>query len=122
MTLVDMPGYGYAKVSKTERSAWEKLIFDYLRGRVNLRFVFLLFDARHGFKDSDERLMKMLDEAAVPFRIILTKGDKKAKGILDAVEGVLSKHAAAWPKPHLTSAHKGGGLPEVRAVIQKVSG
>jgi GTP-binding protein len=122
VTLVDMPGYGYAKVSKKERSAWENLIFDYLRGRVNLRCVFVLVDARHGVKDSDERLMKMLDEAAVPFRVVLTKGDKKAKGVMDSVGAVLKKHPAAWPVPHLTSSNKGTGIPELRATIQKVSG
>ncbi|MEM6780448.1 MAG: ribosome biogenesis GTP-binding protein YihA/YsxC [Pseudomonadota bacterium] len=115
--LVDMPGYGYAKVSKKERSDWEQLIFDYLRGRPNLRCVFVLVDARHGLKDSDERLMAMLDEAAVSYRIILTKGDKKAKGVVDDVQASLKKHPAAYPEVHLTSSMKDVGLEELRAIV-----
>ena len=57
LNLVDMPGYGYAKVSKTQIADWTKLIFKYLRGRANLRCVFVLVDARHGLKDSDGELM-----------------------------------------------------------------
>lgn len=120
--LVDMPGYGYAKVSKKERSEWEELIFDYLRGRPNLRCVFVLVDARHGLKDSDERLMEMLDEAAVSYRIILTKGDKKAKGVVEAVQGALKKHPAAYPDVHLTSSIKKAGIPELQATILGLSG
>ncbi len=121
LRLVDMPGYGYAKVSKKERSEWENLIFDYLRGRPNLRCVFVLVDARHGLKDSDERLMAMLDEAAVSYRIVLTKGDKKAKGVMDAVQGALKKHPAAFPDIHLTSSIKQIGIPELRANILALS-
>lgn len=121
LRLVDMPGYGYAKVSKKERSEWENLIFDYLRGRPNLRCVFVLVDARHGLKDSDERLMDMLDEAAVSYRIVLTKGDKKAKGVVDSVQGALKKHPAAFPDIHLTSSIKQIGIPELRAAIHTLS-
>ena len=74
--LVDMPGYGYAKVSKTTRKSWDDLIKQYLRGRVSLKCVFLLIDSRHGLKESDREMMKMLDETAVAYRIILTKADK----------------------------------------------
>ena len=69
LTLVDMPGYGYAKVSKSMRKEWDNLIFSYLRGRANLRAVFILIDARHGLKDSDLHLMEMLDKAAVNYQI-----------------------------------------------------
>ena len=117
LRLVDMPGYGYAKVSKKERSDWETLIFDYLRGRPNLRCVFVLVDARHGLKESDERLMKMLDEAAVSYRIVLTKGDKKAKGVVEDVKASLKKHPAAYPEVHLTSSIKNDGLENLRAII-----
>lgn len=119
--LVDMPGYGYAKVSKKERSEWENLIFDYLRGRPNLRCVFVLVDARHGLKDTDERLMTMLDEAAVSYRIVLTKGDKKGKGVVDSVQGALKTHPAAFPDIHLTSSIKQIGIPELRANIHALS-
>lgn len=119
--IVDMPGYGYAKVSKTQRDAWTKLIFDYLRGRPTLRCVFILIDSRHGLKDTDEELMKMLDTAAVTYRIVLTKTDKIKKHELDAVLAktldTVKKHPAAFPGVMPTSANKGDGLPELKAVI-----
>ena len=119
--MVDMPGYGYAKVSKTQRDAWTQLIFDYLRGRPTLRCVFILIDSRHGLKDSDIELMKMLDETAVQYRIILTKTDKvkneALKKVSDKIVAKLKTHAAAFPQITTTSAHKGGGIPDARAVI-----
>ena len=119
--MVDMPGYGYAKVSKTQRDAWTQLIFDYLRGRPTLRCVFILIDSRHGLKDTDIELMKMLDETAVQYRIILTKTDKvkneELKKVTDKITATLKTHAAAFPVLTATSAHKGGGIPEARAVI-----
>jgi GTP-binding protein len=108
--LVDMPGYGYAKVSKTQRRFWDRLINAYLRGRAPLRCTFLLIDARHGFKESDEEMMKMLDETAVPFRILLTKVDKitnaEKEQVKENVIKALKKHPAAFPEPLLCSAHK----------------
>ncbi len=119
--LVDMPGYGYAKVSKTERTGWHKLIKAYLVGRPSLRCVFILVDARHGLKDSDKELMEMLDEAAVSYRIVLTKVDKqKGKGLevlQDKILKVIKKHAAAVPEISSTSAHKGGGIDELRELM-----
>lgn len=119
--LVDMPGYGYAKVSKKQRSEWDKLIRDYLRGRPNLRCVFILVDGRHGLKDSDEHLMTMLDEAAVSYRIILTKCDKSKKleleKIKDKLTTVLKTHNAAYPEFLETSSLKDKGIAEFRAVI-----
>ncbi len=119
--MVDMPGYGYAKVSKDQRDEWTQLIFDYLRGRATLRCVFILVDSRHGLKDSDIELMKMLDETAVQYRIILTKCDKTKTPELDKhikdTESVIKKHAAAYPKALPTSANKGHGIEEFRAVI-----
>jgi len=121
LNIVDMPGYGYAKVSKKERSDRENLIFAYLRGRPNLRCCFVLVDSRHGLKDSDERLMSMLNEAAVPFRVVLTKGDKKAKDVVEKVEEGIKKHGAGFPKAHLTSSIKNQGLPELRATIVRLT-
>lgn len=119
--LVDMPGYGYAKVSKTQRDEWMKLIFDYLRGRPNLRCVFILVDGRHGLKDTDEELMDLLDMAAVSYRIILTKCDKSNKDELvkieDNLRAVLKKHSAAHPEFIYTSALKDRGIAECRAII-----
>ena len=119
--LVDMPGYGYAKVSKTTREKWNRLIKKYLRGRPNLRQVFILIDGRHGLKDSDEELMSMLDEAAVSYRLILTKCDKSKKAEVEAIEeklrNCLKKHVAAHPEFHRTSALKGDGVAEFRSII-----
>ena len=121
MYLVDMPGYGYAKVSKTTREKWNRLIKKYLRGRPNLRQVFILIDGRHGLKDSDEELMSMLDDAAVSYRLILTKCDKSKKAEVEAIEeklrNCLKKHVAAHPHFHRTSALKGDGVAEFRAII-----
>lgn len=119
--LVDMPGYGYAKVSKRQREDWNKLIFDYLRGRPTLRTVFILIDGRHGLKDSDEELMTMLDDAAVSYQIILTKCDKSKKAEMVKIEedlcASLSKHVAAHPEFLQTSSVKEQGIAEARATI-----
>ena len=119
--MVDMPGYGYAKVSKTQRDEWTQLIFDYLRGRPTLRCVFILIDSRHGLKDSDITLMEMLDEAAVTYRIIFTKTDKTKVQELEKLEaktlGIIKKHPAAYPQIHATSSVKNKGLAELKAII-----
>jgi len=119
--IVDMPGYGYAKVSKEQRDEWTKLIFDYLRGRPTLRCVFILIDSRHGLKESDIMLMEMLDEAAVTYRIILTKTDKSKVAELEKVTQktleTIKKHAAAYPAIHATSSVKGAGMAELKAIL-----
>ncbi|MFK7840504.1 MAG: ribosome biogenesis GTP-binding protein YihA/YsxC [Bdellovibrionales bacterium] len=119
--IVDMPGYGYAKVSKEQRDEWTKLIFDYLRGRPTLRCVFILIDSRHGLKDSDMMLMEMLDEAAVTYRIILTKTDKTKAPELEKISKktleTIKNHPAAFPNIHATSSIKGIGMAELKAII-----
>lgn len=119
--MVDMPGYGYAKVSKTQRDEWTQLIFDYLRGRPTLRCVFILIDSRHGLKDTDIELMKMLDETAVQYRIILTKTDKvksqELAKVTDKIVKTLRTHAAAFPAVQPTSAQKNIGLDETRTIM-----
>ena len=119
--LVDMPGYGYAKVSKSQKKEWDKLIRSYLRGRPNLRCVFVLVDARHGLKENDHELMTMLDEAGVAYRIILTKADKLRGYGLEAVkndvEAELKTHAAAFPFALLTSSEKGAGIEELQEIV-----
>jgi len=119
--LVDMPGYGYAKVSKEVRENWDTLIFEYLRGRPNLRSVLILVDARHGLKESDVHLMDLLDKAAVNYRIVMTKADKAAQKDIAAMEekilAALKKHPAAYPRVHTTSAEKSAGLEELRAAL-----
>lgn len=117
--LVDMPGYGYAKVSKKQRKEWTNLIFDYLRGRPNLRCVYILVDGRHGLKDSDIEMMTMLDKAAVSYRIILTKCDKEKENHGVSIEETLKKHPCAFPSVLKTSAHKKTNIDILRAVISE---
>jgi GTP-binding protein len=119
--LVDMPGYGYARAPKAQVKAWTRLIGDYLKGRRELKRVFLLVDARHGIKDNDRETMKMLDEAAVSYQVVLTKSDKpKASELADVIAKVvaeLAKHPAAYPEMIATSARTGTGIPELRAAV-----
>ncbi len=119
--LVDMPGYGYAKVSKQTRSNWDTLIFEYLRGRPNLRTVLILIDSRHGLKESDVHLMGLLDKAAVNYRIILTKADKTSAkdlaAMCESIKAALKKHPAAYPEIAATSSENGTGMEELRAAI-----
>ncbi len=123
--LVDMPGYGYAKVSKSQKNEWNRLLRDYLRGRSTLRCVFILIDARHGLKDSDIEIMKMLDESAVSYRIVLTKTDKVKRDplakLVEKIEAVLKKHPAAFNEILRTSSHEGRGVDELQATICKVT-
>ncbi|MEE9329166.1 MAG: ribosome biogenesis GTP-binding protein YihA/YsxC [Parvularculaceae bacterium] len=123
--LVDLPGYGYARASRTEVDSWTNLIHDYLRGRVNLRRVFLLIDSRHGFKPVDQEIMSILDEAAVPYEIVPTKIDKikptALPYLIDDITAALKKHPAAFPLIRPTSSDKGTGLPDLRADIFQIS-
>jgi GTP-binding protein len=119
--LVDLPGFGYAKVSRTQAQEWQRLTLRYLQGRVNLRRVFLLIDSRRGIMDTDTEVMDMLDSAAVTYQIVLTKVDKikqtEAEKVREKVEAALRKRPAAHPVIRPTSAEKGWGLPELRAEI-----
>ena len=119
--LVDMPGYGFAKAPVKVVERWRRLVRDFLRGRQVLRRTLVLIDSRHGIKPPDEEMMKMLDEAAVGYRLVLTKADKiKASELaatLAKVESQAKKHVAAYPVIHVTSAEKGMGIPELRAAI-----
>jgi GTP-binding protein len=118
--VVDMPGYGYAKAPKTEVAAWTALVFDYLRGRPNLRRLFLLVDARHGPKATDLEAMKTMDEAAVSYQAVLTKADKAGKDLktnLAATQKALARRPAAHPEVLVTSANTSRGMPELRATI-----
>ncbi|WP_315918340.1 ribosome biogenesis GTP-binding protein YihA/YsxC [Mesorhizobium sp. SP-1A] len=121
MALVDMPGYGYAQAPKDQVDAWTKLVFDYLKGRVTLKRVYVLIDARHGIKKNDEEVLSLLDKAAVSYQIVLTKTDKiKAAGVPRLIEATLQKIAkrpAAFPAVLATSSEKGEGMDELRAAI-----
>lgn len=121
-TLVDMPGYGYAQVSKETKARWEELIGTYLRGRPNLRMVFVLVDSRHGLKDVDHEMMKLLNDAAVPFRIILTKMDDTTPDNLnnqiELTTTALKKAPAGFPTPHPVSAKKKTNIDQLKAIIR----
>jgi GTP-binding protein len=124
--LVDMPGYGYAKVSKTQKESWNQLIRSYLRGRATLRCVFVLIDSRHGIKDSDAEILTLLDQSAVPYRIVLTKADEVRReqlaAVTEACAARLAGHMAAAGAILPTSAHGGAGLAELRAEIWTITG
>jgi len=122
--LVDMPGYGYARASKAAVKSWTRLIRDYLRGRRELKRVFLLIDARHGIKTNDTETMDVLDEAAVSYQVVLTKADKPKASELATIQAKvaseLAKHPAAYPQILTTSARLGGGIEELRAAIARL--
>ncbi len=121
MALIDMPGYGFAQAPKEQVDAWTRLVFDYLRGRVTLKRVFLLIDSRHGIKKNDDEVMDLLDKAAVSYQVVLTKADKiKPPAVLRLMgetETKLKKRAAAFPQIVATSSEKGEGLEELRDAI-----
>jgi len=124
MFLVDLPGYGYAKVERRRVNKWNQLIRDYLRGRSALRRVMMLIDSRHGLKDNDLEIADMLDEAAVSYQIILTKLDKlkvaERSKIVDTVQAAVSRRVACHPVVLASSAEKGFGLDEIRSAIAEL--
>ncbi|KQS57679.1 GTP-binding protein [Brevundimonas sp. Leaf363] len=126
MRLVDLPGYGWAKASKTTVKKFQDLGRDYLRGRVTLKRVYLLIDSRHGLKDVDKEALDALDLAAVSYQIVLTKADKLKKGEAEVVQAAtlkaVSKRPAAYPAVAVTSAEKGLGMPELRLAIMQATG
>lgn len=119
--LVDLPGYGYARAPKAQVAGWNRLIEDYLKGRAALKRVFLLIDARHGLKNSDQPALALMDISAVSYQVVLTKADKLKKGELEKVAArtstELTRHPAAHPELLVTSSAKGTGLAELRAAI-----
>ena len=126
LRLVDMPGYGFAKAPVKVVEKWKQLVRTYLRGRQVLSRTLVLVDSRHGLKDVDREMMKMLDEAAVGYRVVLTKADKIKASELDkvvaATEAETRKHVAAFPVLHVTSAEKGMGIPTLRAAVLEDAG
>lgn len=124
LRLVDMPGYGYAKVSKDKISAWTRLMRSYLRGRTTLARVFVLIDGRHGLKEADHQMFETLDAAAMSYQIVLTKLDEVKKADVEpriaATLEALKKHPAAYPEIIFTSSEKGDGIAELRSAIMKM--
>ena len=125
LRLVDLPGYGFAKVSRTSARKFQDLGRAYLRGRPSLKRVYLLIDARHGLKPPDLEALDALDQAAVSYQIVLTKADKIKPAETDAMVAATAlkivKRPAAFPRVIATSAEKGYGLPELRAEIAAVT-
>jgi GTP-binding protein len=125
LTLVDMPGYGYAKAAKEVKEDWQGLMFDFLRGRPTLRRVVLLLDARVEIKQNDVEAMKLLNRAAVIFQLVLTKCDAPKPPRLAAklaeVEGLAKLYAAAFPVVAATSSETGFGIPELRASLAELA-
>ncbi len=121
LRLADLPGYGFARASKGTKSRFQNLSRAYLRGRPNLKRVYLLIDARHGLKAADTEALDALDLAAVSYQIVLTKADKlKPRDVAPMVEAVLkavSRRPAAFPRVLATSAETGLGLAELRAEV-----
>jgi len=121
LILADLPGYGYARVSKADHARWTETIFAYLRGRANLRRTVLLIDARRGLLEIDVEVMELLDRAAVSYQLVLTKIDKLHPSEREAVRAKVFaeslRHGAAHPEILLTSSEKGEGIPQLRAAL-----
>ena len=123
--LVDLPGYGFAQVSRSMKETWQDLASAYLRGRPTLKRVCLLIDSRHGVKEADRETMKNLDSAAVSYQLVLTKADQlkpaAIPGAVAAAEAVARRHGAAHPRVLATSSQTGFGIPELRAEIASLA-
>jgi GTP-binding protein len=121
MTLVDLPGYGFAKAAKKDVKAWQNLLRGYLRGRRGLTRVFVMIDSRHGLLTADDEMLDLLAESGVPYQLVLTKADKLKASERDKILGdtqmKIAKRAAAMPIVHLTSSERFQGLEELRAEI-----
>jgi GTP-binding protein len=126
LRLVDMPGYGYASAPKSKVASWTELIHKFLLGRANLARVYVLIDARHGFKDADLEVLNTLDKSAVSYQVVLTKADQVKPAELHAQIEVtmtaLSKHPAAFPEVLATSSRSGAGMAELRAAMVRLLG
>jgi GTP-binding protein len=124
MRLVDLPGYGFARVSRSIADKFQDLGRAYLRGRPNLKRVYVLIDARHGLKKVDLEALDALDVSAVSYQIVLTKADKIKPHEVDKVVAetlkAIAKRPAAFPRVLATSAEKGDGMPELRAEIVRL--
>lgn len=118
LMLADLPGYGFAKVSKTEAAAWQEMIFAYLRGRIPLRRALVLIDARRGPKESDSQVLALLNQAAVSTLIVLTKLDEvpghDRAAVLDAAQAEARRHTVTLEAVIATSAQTGEGIPALR--------
>ena len=122
--IVDLPGYGYAAVSKAKIADWTALVEQYLRGRTTLQRIFLLVDGRHGLKEVDREQMTDFDRAAASYQVVLTKADElkaaeRASRVADT-QAALLKHPAAFPHVILTSSQTGAGVPDLRESVARL--
>jgi GTP-binding protein len=119
--LVDMPGYGFAEAPRDMVKRWRFLVNDYLRGRAVLKRALVLIDSRHGLKEVDREVMRMLDDAAVSYHLVLTKADKvkpsAVGGVYESTMVEAAKHPAAHPSIFTTSSETGSGIAELRTAI-----
>jgi GTP-binding protein len=126
LRLVDMPGYGYAAAPKSKVASWTELIHTFLLGRASLARVYVLIDARHGFKETDLEVLKTLDKSAVSYQLVLTKADQvkpaELQAQIAATIAALAKHPAAFPEVLATSARSGAGMAELRAAMARLLG
>lgn len=122
--FVDLPGYGYAKVSKSERNRWSRLIEGYFAQDRNFALVCSLIDIRHAASELDENMVSFLQESDLPYAIVFTKGDKLSRSKCNAQAAALRKQlgvreSTPWV---VTSAEKGTGIPELKAIIAEAAG
>ena len=118
LILVDLPGYGYAKASKSLAMEWQTLAFTYMSGRATLARVCVLIDSRRGLMPSDLAVMELLDRAAVSYELVLTKTDElkpaETQAALTAAAAEARRHTAALEEIHATSSRDGTGLTDLR--------
>ena len=121
--IVDLPGYGYAKVSQSSRRRWEQMIENYLRKRENLINVFVLIDSRHEPQKIDLEFVNQLGKWNVPFTLVYTKADKEKPGAVQRhVKNFLDAMREEWeflPQVFITSAEKKNGKDELLAFIHQ---
>ncbi len=125
LQLVDLPGYGYAKASKTDIKAWTKLTRKFLVGRQSLQRMLLLIDSRRGIGPADREMMKLMDDSAVSWAVVFTKADKvrpeQLQKVFNKTQQEVSRHVAAFPHIWTTSSQTGAGIPELRAHLAGLS-
>lgn len=123
--LVDLPGYGYAKVSQKLRADFQDIIRQYLLYRQNLMCVFVLIDIRHDLQQVDAEFLEWLGERQIPFCLVFTKSDKLKKGEaeynLENIKEELFKTWAELPAMYITSAEKKEGLTDILDYIEEVN-
>ena len=121
LQLADLPGYGYAKATRSKLHAWNTMVSQYLKTRNNLKRLFVLIDARHGLLAADFKALDIIDGAGMPYIGVLTKADKIKRAELEdvkaRVEEVMKTRKTSFPRVYTTSAEKGWGIPELRAIV-----